>query len=633
MKKRVRRLIICGLIFAAALVSGEMIPEQLIYAEVGRKAVFAVAYVASAYKVLFKAARNIRYGKIFDENFLMAVASIGAFLIGEYAEAVAVMLFYQVGEVFEDYAVGKSRKSIAELMNIRPDYANLKQEDGTVKKTVPDQVRPGDTIIIRPGEKVPLDGVVMAGTSMVDTAALTGEPVPREVSAGSEILSGCINLSGLLEVSVTKEFEGSTVNRILELVESAISRKARTENFITRFAAVYTPMVVAAAAALVIVPPLVVSGADFSDWLYRALNFLVVSCPCALVISVPLGFFGGIGAASRIGVLVKGSNYLEAAAHTEYVVFDKTGTLTEGVFEVKKVVSAGKLSPEEILDIAASAESQSNHPAARSVMKAWREGFGQGGVQNACGKLLEPACVEEMAGLGLLAEIKGHKVLVGNSKLMVLKGVEFCQAGETETIVYVAVDGSCEGYILMGDRLKADGEAAVAGLEAAGITTVMLTGDSRGPAEEAGRMLGISRVFAQLLPEDKVRKVEDLLAIKSPKCKLLFVGDGINDAPVLARADVGVAMGGLGSDAAIEAADVVIMDDQPSKVLDLIMIAKKTISIVRQNIAFALGVKALVLLLSALGFANMWAAVFADVGVSVIAIVNSMRALKHHSRA
>ena len=633
MKKRVRRLSICGLIFAAALVSGEMIPEQLIYAEVGRKAVFAVAYVASAYKVLFKAARNIRYGKIFDENFLMAVASIGAFLIGEYAEAVAVMLFYQVGEVFEDYAVGKSRKSIAELMNIRPDYANLKQEDGTVKKTVPDQVRPGDTIIIRPGEKVPLDGVVMAGTSMVDTAALTGEPVPREVSAGSEILSGCINLSGLLEVSVTKEFEGSTVNRILELVESAISRKARTENFITRFAAVYTPMVVAAAAALVIVPPLVVSGADFSDWLYRALNFLVVSCPCALVISVPLGFFGGIGAASRIGVLVKGSNYLEAAAHTEYVVFDKTGTLTEGVFEVKKVVSAGKLSPEEILDIAASAESQSNHPAARSVMKAWREGFGQGGVQNACGKLLEPACVEEMAGLGLLAEIKGHKVLVGNSKLMVLKGVEFCQAGETETIVYVAVDGSCEGYILMGDRLKADGEAAVAGLEAAGITTVMLTGDSRGPAEEAGRMLGISRVFAQLLPEDKVRKVEDLLAIKSPKCKLLFVGDGINDAPVLARADVGVAMGGLGSDAAIEAADVVIMDDQPSKVLDLIMIAKKTISIVRQNIAFALGVKALVLLLSALGFANMWAAVFADVGVSVIAIVNSMRALKHHSRA
>ena len=612
MKKRVRRLIISGVLFAAALITGFLMPESWV-----KPAAFLLAYGVTAYKVLFKAVRNISYGKIFDENFLMAVASIGAFIIGEYPEAVAVMLFYQVGELFEDYAVGKSRKSIADLMNIRPDYANLKQADGTVEKVDPDQVKPGDIIVVRPGEKVPLDGVVLTGTFMVDTAALTGESVPRDVCEGSEILSGCINLNGLLEVRVTREFGESTVNKILELVENATSQKAKTENFITRFAAVYTPVVVITAVALAVISPLVAEGAVFSDWLYRALNFLVVSCPCALVISVPLGFFGGIGAASKIGVLVKGSNYLEAAAYAEYVVMDKTGTLTKGVFEVEKIMPCSDMSSEEILRLAAAAESNSSHPISQSLMRA----FGSEITS-------QISDVEEIAGHGVCAAVDGRHVLAGNNKLMELKGISYEEVSEAGTVVHVAADGQDCGYILIADQLKEDAAQAVAGLKAAGIRTVMLTGDSESAAQAVGAKLGIDRIFAQLLPEDKVRKVEELLAAKSEKGRLVFVGDGINDAPVLARADVGVAMGGLGSDAAIEAADVVIMHDEPSKLLELMRIAKKTLSVVRQNIVFALGVKLLVLILSALGFANMWAAVFADVGVSMIAIINSMRVLK-----
>ena len=621
MKKRKRRLIISGALFAAALVVGAVLPEGGLEGWAGwvRLAAFLIAYGFTAHKVLFKAVRNISYGKIFDENFLMAIASIGAFFVGEYPEAVAVMLFYQVGELFEDYAVGKSRKSIADLMNIRPDYANLKLPDGTVEKTDPEQVKPGDVIVIRPGEKVPLDGVVLSGTSVLDTAALTGEPMPREVSEGSEVLSGCINMSGLLEVRVTKEFGRSTASRILELVENATSQKARTENFITRFAAVYTPAVVITAVLLAAVPPLVIEGAAFSDWLYRALNFLVVSCPCALVISVPLGFFGGIGAASEKGVLVKGSNYLEAAAHAEYVVFDKTGTLTKGVFAVEKIVPCGDLSEEEMLALAAAAESYSTHPISQSLMSAATEA----GVSVAVSKN-----VEEIAGHGVSAQVDNHQVLAGNHKLMKFRNIEAEEAEEAGTVVYLAVDGVYAGYILIADQAKDDAAAAVSGLETAGITTVMLTGDSRAAAEKTGHSLGMGRIFAELLPADKVSKVEELLKLKSPKGRLIFVGDGINDAPVLARADVGIAMGGLGSDAAIEAADIVIMNDEPSRLLDLMRIAKKTLAVVRQNIVFALGVKLLVLILSAAGFANMWAAVFADVGVSMIAIINSMRLLK-----
>ena len=623
MKKRKRRLLISGLLFACALAVSIALPSEGSIAEL---AAFLAAYIFTAHKVLFKAVRNISYGKIFDENFLMAVASMGAFAIGEYPEAVAVMLFYQVGELFEDYAVGKSRKSIADLMNIRPDYANLKTADGMVTKVDPDRVNPGDIIVVRPGERVPLDGLVISGTSTVDTAALTGESVPRDVAEGGEILSGCINLSGLLEVRVTKEFGQSTVNRILELVENASSQKARTENFITRFAAFYTPVVVATAVALAAVPPLVIEGAVFSDWLYRALNFLVVSCPCALVISVPLGFFGGIGAASEKGVLVKGSNYLEAAARAEYVVMDKTGTLTRGVFEVERVMPCGDLSESEILRLAAVAESNSNHPISKSVLRAWE----RADTAYASPVASVSKNVEELPGHGVSAEVDGHKILAGNYRLMALKNIECADVSGSGTVVHVAADGKYAGYILISDRLKDDAAKAVKGLHDAGIKTVMLTGDRTAAAYETGAQLGIDRsmIFSELLPEDKVGKVEQLLEAKSAKGKVVFVGDGINDAPALARADVGIAMGALGSDAAIEAADIVIMNDEPSAIINLVRIAKKTLSIVRQNIVFALGVKLLVLVLSAAGFANMWAAVFADVGVSMIAIINSMRLLK-----
>lgn len=616
MKRRLIRLGIGTLIFSVAF-------ALMASAKALSAAAFLAAYIIVGYGVIFKAARNILNGKVFDENFLMAVASIGAFIVGEYPEAVAVMLFYQVGELFEDYAVGKSRKSIADLMNIRPDYANLKTGSG-VEKVSPEQVKVGEIIVIRPGEKVPLDGIVVSGHSTLNTAALTGESLPRDVGCGSEILSGCINLSGLIEVRTEKEFGQSTVSRILELVENATSQKARTENFITKFAAVYTPAVVGAAVLLAIMPPLLTDTAAFSDWLYRALNFLVVSCPCALVISVPLGFFGGIGAASKIGVLVKGSNYLEAAAHAEYVVMDKTGTLTRGVFEVEKVQPAEGFEggPERLLKLAAAAENNSSHPISLSLRRAAESNYGFKA------EAVSAEDVTELAGHGVSAEIDGYKVIVGNHKLMNKWGLDFKTPCEAGTVVYVAVDGAYAGYILIADQLKVDAADAVEGLKKKGITTVMLTGDSKTAADSAGKKLGMDRVYSQLLPEDKVNIVSELSREKSEKGKLLFVGDGINDAPVLARADVGVAMGGLGSDAAIEAADIVIMDDSPSKLLDLMRISRKTISIVKQNIVFALGVKLLVLVLSALGLASMWAAVFADVGVSILAIINSMRALK-----
>ena len=626
MRKRLIRLGAGAVLFAAAAAATYM---RAFESQILEAAAFLIPYIIVGYKVIFKAVRNILNGKIFDENFLMAVASMGAFVVGDYPEAVAVMFFYQVGELFEDYAVGKSRKSIAQLMNIRPDYANLKTEKG-VEKVSPEQVKVGDIIVIRPGEKVPLDGIVVSGHSTVDTAALTGESLPRDVSEGNEILSGCINLSGLIEVRTEKEFGQSTVSRILELVENATSQKAKTENFITRFAAVYTPAVVGAAVILAVIPPLVIEDAAFSDWAYRALNFLVVSCPCALVISVPLGFFGGLGAASKIGVLVKGSNYLEAAAHAEYVVMDKTGTLTKGVFEVEKVQPADAFKAgedaetrrKELLRLAAAAESNSSHPISLSLRKAAEESFG---FRTEDVQIKE---LTELAGHGVSAVIDGHKVLAGNHKLMDKEGLASESSDEAGTVVYVAVDGAYAGYILIADQIKDDAGEAVSGLKGRGIITVMLTGDSRAAAESVGNKLGLDRVYSQLLPEDKVNKVCELLEEKSEKGKLMFVGDGINDAPVLARADVGVAMGGLGSDAAIEAADIVIMDDRPSKLLDLMKISKKTLAIVKQNIVFALGIKLLVLVLSAVGLASMWAAVFADVGVSMIAIINSMRALK-----
>ena len=616
MKKRLIRLAAGAVLFAAAAAIRftEPVPEAVS---------FLIPYLIVGYRVLFKAVRNIVNGKVFDENFLMAVASIGAFFVGEYPEAVAVMLFYQVGELFEDYAVGKSRKSIAELMNIRPDYANLKTAEG-VEKVSPEQVKVGDIIVIRPGEKVPLDGVVVSGHSSLDTAALTGESVPQDIEEGSRILSGCINLSGLIEVRTEKEFGQSTVSKILELVENATSQKAKTENFITRFAAVYTPAVVGAAVLLAVVPPLVIEGAVFSDWIYRALSFLVVSCPCALVISVPLGFFGGIGAASGIGVLVKGSNYLEAAAHAEFVVMDKTGTLTRGVFEVEKARAAEGFEggEERLLKLAAAAESNSSHPISLSLRRAAEAEYG---FETDSAEVTE---VTELAGKGVSSVVDGHNVLAGNHKLMTKERVVVEEPTEAGTVVYVAVDGAYAGHILIADQVKEDAQEAVAGLKARGITTVMLTGDNKAEAESVGRKLGLDRIYSQLLPEDKVNRVCELLAEKSEKGRLVFVGDGINDAPVLARADVGVAMGGLGSDAAIEAADIVIMDDKPSKLLDLMKISRQTLSIVKQNIVFALGVKLIVLVLSALGLANMWAAVFADVGVSMIAILNSLRALK-----
>ena len=579
--------------------------------------IFIVSYIIVGFEILRKAVRNIFRGKVFDENFLMSIATLGAFAIGEFPEAVAVMLFYQVGELFQDYAVDKSRKSIASLMDIRPDYANIIR-DGKEEKVDPSEVRIGDTIIIKPGEKVPLDGVAIDGKTTLDTKALTGESVPRGVEVGDQVLSGCINLNGVIKVKVTKEYGESTVSKILDLVENASSKKAKSENFITKFAAYYTPIVVIIAIILAIVPPLIIEGANFQDWLYRALSFLVVSCPCALVISIPLSFFGGIGGASKMGVLVKGSNYLEALSNAEIMVFDKTGTLTEGVFEVQNVEPI-EISKEELLKIAAYAEYYSNHPISKSIKKAYNKEIDEKEIIDS----------KEISGKGIEAKIGNQDVLAGNEKLMNEKGIEYTKCTHVGSVVYVAIDGKYVGHIVIADKIKEDAKRTIEELRKNNIKeTVMLTGDRKNIGEAVAKELGIDKVYAELLPDGKVEKVEELLKTKSPKGKLAFVGDGINDAPVLAMADIGIAMGGLGADSAIEAADIVIMTDQPSKIISAIKLSKKTMRIVRENIIFAIAIKILVLVLTAVGLSSMWQAVFADVGVSIIAILNALRALR-----
>lgn len=579
---------------------------------------FLTAYLIIGGEVLLRAAKNILRGQVFDENFLMAIATIGAFAIGEYAEGVAVMLFYQVGELFQSYAVGRSRRSITELMDIRPDYANLVQPDGSAATVPPESVTIGAQILIKPGEKIPLDSVVLEGTALIDTAALTGESLPREVAPGSELLSGCINKTGLLRAQVTREFGQSTVSKILELTENASGKKAKAQQFITRFARVYTPAVVIAAALLAVVPPLILPGALFADWLYRALVFLVISCPCALVISIPLSFFGGIGGASRCGVLIKGGNYLEALAAAEIVVFDKTGTLTKGSFAVTEILPGDGTSPRELLAVAAAAESFSTHPIARSVVAACAD--------QPNGKVVTD--YTELAGRGISATVDGRRVLAGNRLLMEENSIFPDEKAAHGTEILVAADGVYLGRLVISDVMKEDTPAAIAALKALGVKkVVMLTGDTQAAAEVIAQAAGVDSFVAQLLPGDKVTQLEALMEEKSPRGTLIFVGDGINDAPVLARADVGVAMGGLGSDAAIEAADVVLMTDQPLRLAAGIRIARKTTRIVRQNIVLALGVKLLVMLLGAFGYAGMWAAVFADVGVSVLAILNAIRAL------
>ena len=578
---------------------------------------FLVPYGVIGWDVLWRAVRNIAHGQVFDENFLMALATVGALAIGEYPEAVFVMLFYQVGELFQSYAVDQSRKSITALMDIRPDYANMEGPDGQLEQVDPEDVAVGDTIVIKAGERIPLDGVVLEGSSTVDTAALTGESLPRRVESGDDVISGCVNLSGLLKVRVTKAFEESTVAKILDLVENSASKKAKAENFITKFARYYTPIVVLAAVALALLPPLLTS-IQWVDSIQRALNFLVVSCPCALVISVPLSFFGGIGGASKDGILVKGGNYLEVLARTEIVVFDKTGTLTRGVFNVT-AIHPDHCDQGQLLELAALAECWSDHPISRSLKEAYGREMDSARVSS----------VEEVAGRGVKAVVDGHTICVGNDKLMEDIGVSWHPCHRVGTTVHVASDGVYLGHIVISDEVKPDAKEAVAALKAAGVRkTVMLTGDAQAVGEDVASRLGLDEVHTQLLPADKVERVEALLKEVSPKGALAFVGDGINDAPVLSRADIGIAMGGLGSDAAIEAADIVLMDDKPSKIAHAIRIARRTLSIVRQNIVFALAVKLLVLVLSAVGLVSMWAAVFADVGVSVIAILNAMRALK-----
>lgn len=582
-------------------------------------AVFLVPYLVIGWDIVYKAVRGIVNGQVFDENFLMTIATFGAFGVGEYSEAVAVMLFYQVGELFQSYAVSRSRQSIADLMDICPEYANL-EKDGELVQTDPDDVEIGDIIVIKPGERVPLDGTVISGESMVDTSALTGESVPRRVETGSEIISGCINESGVLRVEVTKEFDDSTVARILELVENASSKKAQVENFITRFARYYTPAVVIAAALLAVVPPLAL-GAGFGPWIQRACIFLVISCPCALVISVPLSFFGGIGAASRNGVLVKGSNYLEALAQMDTIVFDKTGTLTKGEFKVTEIRPSG-MSGEELLRLAALAEHYSNHPISLSIRDAYEKAGGRMNLSS-IGKN------EEISGHGVRTEIDGSVVLAGNGRLMEAEGIAYEPCESIGTVVYLARDGVFAGTIVISDTVKEHAAQAIRDLKQAGVKrTVMLTGDRKAVGEAVAEKLRLDEVFTELLPADKVEQVERLLDGQAEGRKLAFVGDGINDAPVLTRADIGIAMGSMGSDAAIEAADVVLMDDDPARISVVVRISRKTLSIVKQNIVFALGVKALVLGLGAFGMANMWEAVFADVGVSVIAILNAMRALK-----
>lgn len=609
MTKRLWRIIIG----AAVLVTAVLLSLNNEWLQL---ALFIISYIIVGGDVVKRAVKNIFKGQVFDENFLMSIATIGAFFIGEYPEGVAVMLFYQVGELFQSYAVGKTRKSIASLMDIRPDYANVKKGDELVKVD-PDEVQIGDIIVIKAGEKIPLDGKVIEGSSMIDTSALTGESIPREVEVGSDILSGCININGVITAEVTKEFGESTVSKILDLVENASSKKSNSEQFITKFARYYTPVVVIIAVFLAIIPPLVVDGATFSDWIYRALAFLVVSCPCALVISIPLSFFGGIGGASKKGVLVKGSNYLEALAETEIVVFDKTGTLTKGVFNVQEIHPEG-VSKEELLELTAHAESYSNHPISLSPKRAYSKEIDNGRISD----------VEEISGHGVIATVDGKKVMAGNIKLMKMMDIPYFKGELIGTIVHVAVNNKYIGYIVIADEVKEDSAQAIKELKAANIKQiVMLTGDNKSIGSKVAKELGLDKVYAELLPADKVEKLEELFSQKSKKGKLAFVGDGINDAPVLARADIGIAMGGLGSDAAIEAADVVIMTDEPSKIATTMKISKKTLKIAHQNIVFAIGIKIIVLILSAFGITTMWAAIFADVGVTIIAVLNAFRAL------
>lgn len=613
-KKMLYRIIVTFLLFAVLMVcehTGRMDGWNKIVLFV----IYLVPYLVIGYDIVYKAARNISHGQVFDENFLMMIATFGAFGVGEYSEAVAVMLFYQVGELFQGYAVGKSRQSISDMMDICPEYANI-EEDGVLKQVDPDDVEVGSIIVVKPGERIPLDGIVVEGESLIDTAALTGESVPRSAKAGDEIISGCVNGSGTLKVKTTKEFDDSTVAKILELVENASSKKAKVENFITRFAKYYTPVVTIGAVILAILPPLILGG-GWAEWIQRACIFLVISCPCALVISVPLGFFGGIGAASKIGVLVKGSNYLEAVAEMTTIVFDKTGTLTKGEFKVTDVITENG-SKEELIELAALGEGYSNHPIANSIREAYGKELDLNRVTN----------TEEIAGHGIKAVIDGKTVLLGNEKLMKSESIFYTPCKNMGTVVYVACNGVFEGAVVISDTIKDGAKEAIHDMKQVGVRhTVMLTGDRKEAAETVAQTLGIDEVHAELLPGGKVEQVEALLKAEKEKERLAFVGDGINDAPVLTRADIGIAMGSMGSDAAIEAADIVLMDDDVTKIASVVRIARKTLRIVKQNIVFALAIKALVLILGALGMANMWEAVFADVGVSVIAILNSMRTL------
>ena len=609
MKKKLIRIIISFILLVIAFIL--KLDNTII-----NNILFIISYLIVGYDIILKALRNITRGKVFDENFLMTIATIGAFFISEFPEAVAVMLFYQVGELFQSYAVDKSRKSVASLMDIRPDYANL-YHDKKSERVDPNKVKFGDIILIKPGEKIPLDGIVVEGSSTLNTLALTGEAVPKSVSVNDEVLSGCINNEGILKVKVTKEFGESTVSKILDLVENASSRKSKSENFISKFAKYYTPIVVIIAILLALIPPLL-TDTNFKTWLYRALSFLVVSCPCALVISIPLSFFAGIGASSRIGVLVKGSNYLEALANTEIVVCDKTGTLTEGIFEVQKVNPIG-YSKEDLLRYTSYAESYSNHPIALSIKEAYGKDINEKQVTK----------TKELKGKGIIAKVESKEVLVGNEKLMIEYNIDYIKSNDIGTVIYIAIDKTFAGTIIISDKIKEDAYKAIKEFRKNNVKKiVMLTGDREEISKNVSKELKLDKYYAELLPQDKVKKVESLMKEKSESGKLVFIGDGINDAPVLALSDIGVAMGGLGSDAAIEAADIVIMTDEPSKLASAIKISKKTMQIVKENIIFAITVKILVLLLSAVGIATMWAAVFADVGVSVIAIINALRILR-----
>lgn len=616
MNKKQKKMLIRIIIAAVLIVVFSLLPAEGYL----RFVLFMIPYLVIGYDILKKAFKGILNKQVFDENFLMAVATVGAILLGDYSEGVAVMLFYQIGELFQSYAVGKSRRNISELMDIRPDYANI-EKDGTLEQVDPDEVEIGTIIVVQPGEKVPIDGVITEGTSTLNTSALTGESLPRDAKAGDEVISGCINMTGLLKIRTTKEFGESTVSKILELVENSSSRKSKSENFISKFAKYYTPAVCYGALALAFIPPIVLlimgKPAMWGDWIYRALTFLVISCPCALVISIPLSFFAGIGGASNQGILVKGSNYLETLAQTKYVVFDKTGTMTQGVFEVSGI-HHNEMPDEKLLEYAALAECSSSHPISKSLQKAY-------------GKLIDRnrvTDIEEISGNGVIAKVDGISVVAGNTKLMNRLGIAYQDCHHVGTVVHMAIDGKYAGHILISDIIKPHAKEAIAELKKAGISkTVMLTGDSKRVADQVAEELGIQEVYSELLPADKVSRVEELLNQKSEKAKLAFVGDGINDAPVLSRADIGIAMGALGSDAAIEAADIVLMDDDPLKISKAIKIARKCIRIVYENIYFAIGIKVLCLILGAIGIANMWMAIFADVGVMIIAVLNAIRVL------